>query len=35
MGRVPHIDFVCAKAISKRNALMKFYRNLKGAEWFL
>ena len=27
VGRVPHIDFVYVKAISKSNAIMKFDRN--------
>ena len=26
-GRVPHIDYVCIKAISGSNALMKYDRN--------
>ena len=25
IGRVPHIDYVCVKAIPKSNALMKLY----------
>ena len=28
-GRVPHIDYVYCKAISKSNTLMKFHRNCK------